>query len=67
MKNISFYNVMKKGRNDLEKNNFIVNKTEDIEDEKLISSLLLPMLDDKNNNYSCRIQSFKLIFRMCLT
>ena len=52
-------------RNDLIKNDFI-NKTAKIEDEKLISSLLAPMLDEKNNPYYCRLQSMKLIFRLTL-
>jgi hypothetical protein len=41
-------------RNDLIKNDFI-NKTAKIEDEKLISSLLSPLLDEKNNPYYCRL------------
>jgi hypothetical protein len=53
-------------RNDLIKNDFI-NKTAKIEDEKILSSLLMPLLDDRKNPYYCRLQSLKLIFRLSLT
>jgi hypothetical protein len=52
-------------RNDLIKNDFI-NKTAKIDDEKLISSLLMPLLDDIKNPYYCRLQSLKFIFRLSM-
>jgi hypothetical protein len=63
---LNFYSILNQMRNDLIKNDFI-NKTAKIEDEKIISSLLLPLLDDKKNPYYCRLQSLKLIFRLCMT